>query len=150
MPAVNAGRLHVARLGGASQALVRTSLATMLGLLALLLILSHSGPRRYITGADGRHFEVIQFARESRGQRHWVFLQYITSSSDQDSLQTEVDDLLPTLARTLDSLKEQQVQITASRPIIRINNIYSLYHSYTVWLERGGQQWNQEREDEPE
>lgn len=117
----------------------------MVGSLALLLSYCSSGPRQYITGADGKQLEVIQFTRQSRGRHRWVFLHYVAASSDQDSLQKEIDNLLPTLGRTLDSLGEQEVQITASRPIVRLNNIYSLYHSYTVWLERDGQQWRQEK-----
>lgn len=125
------------------------SIATMVGLLALLVTLFHSASHRYITAADGRQFEVIQFSRQSHGRHRWVFLQYITASSNQDSLQREIDDLLPMLGRTADSLGDQEVQITASQPIVRLKNIYSLYHSYTIWLARDGQLWHQEV-DEPE
>jgi len=140
----------MARSGGTVPVPVRATIATMVGLVAVLVIVFHSGPRQYIKSADGREFEVIRFADESRGQQHWVYLRYVTSCSDQDSLQREFEDLLPTLARTLDSLHEQELQIQASRPIVRVDHIFALYHSYTAWLERDGQQWKQASADEHE
>jgi len=133
----------VTRSGGTLHVAVRAAIAAMAGLLAILVVVFHSGRRQYIEAADGRQFEVIRFAHQSSGQRHWVYFRYVTSCADQDSLQSEFEDLLPTLGRTLDSLHEQELQIQASRPIVRIDDIFALYHSYTAWLERDGQQWMQ-------
>lgn len=150
MPNADLPTQPVARSGGTVPVTVRATVATMVGLLAVLVIILHSGRRQYIKAADGRQFEVIRFARQYNGQQHWVYLRYVTSCSDQDSLQSEFEDLLPTLARTLDSLHEQELQIQASRPIVRVDHIFALYHSYTAWLERDGLRWKQASVDEPE
>jgi hypothetical protein len=123
------------------RSLIRQAVATVVVLSILAFLLSVHHTRQFIKGVDGRKFEVISFSRQSSGRMRWVLLQYETTTSDQNSLQSEIEDILPALTKAIDSLGESKLEITASRPLIRIGDAYSIYHSYTVWLERDGQQW---------
>lgn len=125
----------------ARRRVTRSTIATLVALAVIALALWPAPSHPAIRGTNGKPFPILEVAQRQRGTIRWLSFRFLTQARDESQIASEVTQLLPAASALADGSRDTVMEITASRPLVRIGILASLYHSYSVVLRKRDDQW---------